>query len=116
MLTNTHLFYNEINALEQDIGPVDGVVAGHSGIAFHRKIGRHQWINAGAIGLPPHDGRPETRYAVLENGEVTIHRLRYDHQAARQAMEDAGLTQGYHEALTTGIWPSEDVLPPELRR
>lgn len=109
-------FANQIAALEERIGAVDGIIAGHSGLAFHRRIGRHDWINAGAIGLPPHDGRPRTRYAVLEDGQVTFHRLDYDHEAARHAMETAGLTQGYHETLTTGLWPSEDVLPAELRR
>ena len=109
-------FAHEIKALEATTGQVDGIVAGHSGIAFHRRIGRHQWINAGAIGLPPHDGRPETRFARLENGEVTFERLSYDHESAVAAMEEAGLTQGYHHTLTTGIWPTEDVLPPELRR
>ena len=109
-------FMAEITALEALAGPVDGVVAGHSGIAFHRRIGRHQWINAGAIGLPPHDGRAETRFAVLTDGDVVIERLRYDHAAARAEMERAGLTQGYHETLSTGIWPSEDVLPREMRR
>ncbi|NNL72843.1 MAG: metallophosphoesterase [Silicimonas sp.] len=110
------VFREEINAIEAAIGPVDGIVAGHCGIAFQRLIGKHHWINAGAIGLPPHDGRPETRHAVLDGGEVTMHRLHYDHAAARDAMERVGLTQGYHETLETGIWPSEDVLPPELRR
>ncbi len=109
-------FAHEIAALEAITGQVDGIVAGHSGIAFHRRIGRHQWINPGAIGLPPHDGRPETRYARLESGEVTIERLSYDHQSAVAAMTEAGLTQGYQHALSTGLWPSEDVLPPELRR
>lgn len=109
-------FRVEIAAIEAVAGPVDGIVAGHSGIAFQRRVGGHHWINAGALGLPPHDGRPETRYAVLEAGEVVIHRLAYDHGAARARMEAAGLTQGYHEALSTGIWPSEDVLPDELRR
>ncbi len=109
-------FQQEINALEAEVGALDGIVAGHSGIAFHRRIGAHQWINAGAIGLPPHDGRSMTRYAVLAGGEVTFERLSYDHAGARAAMEAAGLTQGYHEALTTGIWPSEDVLPAELCR
>ena len=109
-------FETEIALVENAVGAVDGIVAGHSGIAFHRMIGRHQWINAGAVGLPPHDGRSETRFAVLDAGDVVIHRLSYDHEAARVAMEKAGLTQGYHEALTSGIWPSEDVLPTELRR
>ena len=109
-------FLEEITALEHRLGKINGVVAGHSGIAFHRRVEGYQWINAGAIGLPPHDGRPETRYAVLTDGEVIIERLAYDHAAARAAMERAGLTQGYHAALTTGLWPSEDVLPDSLRR
>ena len=105
-----------IAEVEAEIGAVDGIVAGHCGMAFHRMIGDHQWINTGAIGMPPHDGRPGTRFVVLENGEVTIHRLAYDYTATRAAMEGAGLTQGYHETLNTGVWPSEDVLPVELRR
>ena len=109
-------FVHEIDALEVAVGQIDGIVAGHAGIAFHRRIGRHQWINAGAIGLPPHDGRPETRFARLDRGEVTFKRLSYDHLAAAEAMSRAGLTQGYHQTLKTGIWPSEDVLPPEMRR
>ncbi len=110
------VFLEEITALEGHLGRIDGVVAGHSGIAFHRQIERYQWINAGVIGLPPHDGRPETRYAVLRDGDVLIERLRYDHEATRRKMEAAGLTQGYHAAMTTGLWPSEDVLPASLRR
>lgn len=109
-------FADEIAAVEAKVGAVDGIIAGHSGIAFHRWIGKHQWINAGAIGLPPHDGRADTRYAVLTDGDVVIERLSYDHAAARTAMEAAGLIQGYHETLETGLWPSEDILPPELRR
>lgn len=114
--TETVDFETEIAAIEAAIGPVNGVVAGHSGIPFHRRIGEHHWINAGVIGLPPHDGRPATRFAVLEDGEVTFHHLDYDHGAARAAMEAAGLTQGYHETLETGVWPSEDILPAELCR
>ncbi|MEQ9041494.1 MAG: metallophosphoesterase [Silicimonas sp.] len=110
------VFEREIAATEAILGPIDGLVAGHCGIAFQRMIGRHHWINPGAIGLPPHDGRPETRYGVLDGGEVTFHRLRYDHAAARTRMEEVGLTQGYQIALETSLWPSEDVLPPELRR
>jgi len=31
------------------------------------------------------------------------------------AMRRAGLVQGYDTALSTGYWPSEDVLPADLR-
>ena len=110
------VFQEEFDAVEAVVGSVDGVIAGHSGIAFQRVINGKQWINAGAIGMPPHDARPETRYAILENGDVVFHRLEYDAEGTRRAMESAGLTQGYHETLTSGIWPSEDVLPAALRR
>ena len=45
-----------------------------------------------------------------------IHDLSYDHQTAQNAMINAGLDQGYHTALETGYWPSEGVLPMDLRR
>ena len=109
-------FAAEIALVESRLGPVDGVIAGHSGLAFERRIGRHCWINAGALGLPPHDGRPRTRYAVLEADGMRIHRLDYDHAAAARAMRAAGMAPDYARALTTGLWPGEDVLPPELRR
>jgi predicted phosphodiesterase len=109
-------FAREIDALVARTGPINTVVAGHAGIAFHRVVAGVRWINPGSIGLPPHDGRPETRFAVLKDNDVVIHRLAYDHAAARAAMQTAGLTQGYHDTLGTGLWPSEDTLPPALRR
>ena len=40
----------------------------------------------------------------------------YSNLQATHALIDAGLDQGYHTALETGYWPSEDVLPMDLRR
>lgn len=109
-------FKQEIAALAAVAGPVDMVVAGHSGVAFARQVGGVLWINAGAIGLPPHDGRPETRFAILDAaGTPVFHRLCYDQTAAMSAMRHAGLTQGYERSLVTGTWPSEDMLPREMR-
>lgn len=109
-------FAREISVIEDAIGGVDGVIAGHCGIAFQRHVAGRHWINTGAIGLPPHDGRPDTRYAVLEAGEVVFHRLPYDHETAGARMRAEALTQGYHLTLASGLWPSEDILPDELRR
>ena len=53
---------------------------------------------------------------MLEGGRPRLLRLAYDHAAAAADMRAAGLTQGYDRALETGWWPSEDVLPPALRR
>ncbi len=106
----------EIQMLESDLGPIDAVVCGHSGVPFVESTLSHQWVNAGAIGLPGHDGDPRTSYAVLENGEVSLHRLSYDGEGAAAAMEQAGLTAGYHQTMRSGWWPSEDTFPPEMRR
>ncbi len=110
------VFDAEWLALEQVIGPVDAIVSGHSGIPFQHATARGPWINAGVIGMPPNDGAPLTHFAILDRGSVTFHPLAYDVDAAVTAMTHAGLTQGYHRALKTGYWPSEDILPPALRR
>lgn len=110
------IFQEEINLIQEVAGRIDVVFAGHSGLMFQRRIGAVTWVNAGAIGMPPHDGRVETGFAVLEAEGVAFHRLAYDHGAAHAAMQAAGLVQGYDRALLSGYWPSEDVLPPVLRR
>jgi predicted phosphodiesterase len=110
------VFREEIANVVAHVGPVDGIIAGHCGVPFERMIDNIHWINAGVIGMPPHDGRPQTRFAVLSQGGVTFQRLSYDVQGASDAMIRAGLTQGYEASVVSGIWPSEDILPRELRR
>lgn len=106
---------SEINILEQEIGKVDGVICGHSGLAFHRRLDHVHWINAGVIGMPPHDGTRQSEFAVLSETGLAFNRLAFDTDAAVTAMARVGLTQGYDQALLTGFWPSQDVLPQELR-
>lgn len=113
--SSTEVYEEEGRLLEQAIGPVDAVIAGHSGIPFKRATPQGHWINVGAIGMPPHDGSSQTRFATLGAGAVTFHGLEYDVASAQAEMRAAGLTQGYEKALATGYWPSEDVLPPESR-
>ena len=102
----------------------EGVIAGHCGLPFTRLVGgRHGrdalWHNAGAIGMPAHDGTPRAWFSLLTPGPEGLrieHRaLAYDHAAAARAMREAGLAEGYATALETGLWPSEDVLPPAER-
>ncbi|WP_339637389.1 metallophosphoesterase family protein [uncultured Sulfitobacter sp.] len=109
------VFEEEWRALEEVTGPVDHIIAGHSGLPFIRKTARGRWINAGVIGMPPHDGGQQTRVAVLDGGEVRFHRLSYDVPGAVADMTKAGLPRAYADALQSGYWPSEDVLPPGLR-
>lgn len=109
-------FAVEIALLEDRFGKLDGVIAGHTGMPFEREIDGVRWINAGAIGLPAHDGDPRTWFAVLEDGEVGFHRLAYDHTEAASAMRKVGLRAGYDRALLCGWWPSEDSFPEEMQR
>ena len=110
------VFIEEIKQIQSLMGKVDRIIAGHCGMAFQRDVAGITWINAGVIGMPPNDGRPETRFMVLQNGQVELCKLAYDHAAAQAAMRAVGLIQGYDRALGSGYWPSEDVLPPDLRR
>ena len=109
-------FAEEVAAITAQAGPVDAVISGHCGVEFIREVAGVTWINAGVIGMPPNDGASATRFAVLERGAARIERLDYDHARAARAMRAVGLVQGYERALETGYWPSEDVLPPTLRR
>ena len=109
-------FINIIREIESDFRVFDGVIAGHSGIPFQKSIAGVTWFNSGAIGMPAHNGTSTTSYGILDAGSFTIHDLSYDHQTAQSAMINAGLDQGYHTALETGYWPSEEVLPMALRR
>lgn len=105
----------EIEFLIKQAGPIDHVIAGHSGFPMQRQIGDVQWTNTGAIGMPCHNGRSQTHYAFLDENSIKIKTLDYNYNAASTAMEQAGLVQGYHQTLKTGYWPSEDTLPPEMR-
>ena len=109
-------FRSEIAALTATLGPVDAIIAGHCGLAFERVIDGVHWINAGVIGMPPHDGRAQTRYATLGPDGACLHRLSYDHAGAARAMRAAGLGPQYADALQSGFWPSQEVLPEALRR
>ncbi len=108
------IFADEWRAIEKEVGRIDVVISGHSGIGFIRHFDFGTWVNAGAIGMPAHDGDARLQFATLSGDGPQLHRLVYDQDAACAAMEAAGLTQGYHRALVTGYWPSEGVLPPEL--
>jgi predicted phosphodiesterase len=109
-------FAEEIAALEAITGPVDAILAGHCGLPFLRETAGRIWFNTGALGMPPNDGEPRTSFGVIGADGPRLERLDYDHEAAAEAMRAVGLVQGYDRALLTGWWPSEDVLPSDLRR
>ena len=98
----------------------DGVVGGHSGLPFARLAGSRLWLNAGVVGMPANDGTPRVWYSVLtpvaEGLDVQFCPLEYDFAAAQADMMAAGLPTAYCEALGSGVWPSNDVLPETERQ
>ena len=102
----------------------DIIFSGHSGIPFTRQIGDKEnkklWHNTGAIGLPANDGSTNTWYSLIHSvspGKIRIehHPLSYDFNAAKWEMITAGLNNGYAHALSSGLWPSMDILPSAER-
>jgi len=91
------------------------IIAGHSGLPFTKQIENKHWHNSGALGMPANDGTQAVWFSVVElvGNEITFkhHRLEYDVESALQQMLNSNLTQGYHQSLKTGLWPSMDVLP-----
>ncbi len=94
---------------------VDGMITGHSGIAFAQVLSSRLWLNAGAIGIPANDGTARVWYAIVEEKQgridVQIRSLTYDPSPSIKAMDERGLASGYRDSLSTGLWPSMDVLP-----
>lgn len=115
---NAFVFASMPGALKQTelaLSGVDGVIGGHCGLPFTQVVAGRLWHNPGIVGIPANDGTPRVWYSVLtplDDGiEVEHAALTYDHAAAAAAMDRAGLPPEYRIALSSGLWPSCDVLP-----
>lgn len=93
---------------------VDVIIGGHSGIPFGQSMDNCYWLNSGVIGMPANDGGRHGWYLMLEPTDCAInaswHRLDYDFAASRDSTIAAGMV-AYGEALSSGLWPSIDILP-----
>lgn len=101
-------------AAEIDLTGADGVICGHSGLPFTRVIDGRLWLNAGVIGMPANDGTPRVWYGLLRPEDdgisVELHPLAYDHETTAAKMRRHGLPEGYSDALSSGLYPSLDML------
>jgi predicted phosphodiesterase len=95
------------------------IIGGHCGIPFGQRIGKGFWLNSGVIGMPANDASRTGWYMLMNPYETGInvewHRLVYDWKKAQLNMRQAGLSNGYADALETGLWPSMDALPEAER-
>ena len=101
---------------EIDLVAADAVLGGHCGLPFSELIDGRLWHNSGAIGMPANDGTPRVWYSILTPGpggiRIDHHGLTYNHAAAAAKMRAAGLPREYEQALASGLWDNDDILPP----
>lgn len=102
------------------------IIAGHCGIPFTKQVVdqgcNYIWHNAGVIGMPANNAKPTTWYSIIRPmrrlGRVDVmHKvLHYDYKLAAKQARKASYCDSYADSLTTGLWPSTDILPEEERR
>ena len=118
---NRFVFESQGDAIAEELAATDAdcIVGGHCGIPFTRRVGDRLWHNPGALGMPANDGTPRVWFSLLRTTadglRLEHHPLSYDHARTAAAMRAARLPEGYASGLETGLWPSEDVLPPAER-
>jgi hypothetical protein len=117
----------EMKLAQINQGDTDVVIGGHSGIPFGQSFVDEfskikVWLNSGVIGMPANDGTADGWYMLIEAASsrtnltghkgyrVSWHRLTYDAKTSQQKTREAGMVE-YADALTTGLWPSMDILP-----
>ena len=114
--TPTHF----LRKLTEDHG-CDVVLGTHTGIPWWRRVGPDAWyVNAGALGRPANDGRPEVWYALLEARgrelDVELVPVAYPHEALAGEMEREGLPEEFIDTILTGWWTTcLEVLPGKER-
>jgi len=96
------------------------VIGGHSGVPFTETLGPKLWHNPGIIGIPANDGTPRVWFSTMtptDDGIRFEHRvLDYTYEkTARRIFDSKALPDDYGHALTSGLWPSDDVMPPADR-
>ena len=99
--------------------PVDGVIAGHSGLPFSAFPGHRLWHNAGAIGMPANDSTARGWFSILDpvggGIDITFYPLDYDHRAAARALRAQIPDLPYAKTLEDGLWPNMAVMPEAER-
>ena len=99
---------------------VQGICATHSGLPWVRAVANGFWCNVGVLGRPPHNGRPDVHYALLDfppDAEIpipTVIPMSYDTSKAVSAMRSEGLPAEFCDSLQSGIWTTcAEILPPQ---
>src|SRR4030067_67283 len=78
--------------IENELGGIntDFILVGHSHKPFIKQMGKVTVINPGSVGQP-RDFNPRASYAVIEDGNATINRVRYDTEKTVRDLEKSSL-------------------------
>jgi predicted phosphodiesterase len=110
----------DIFTVEFSLAKSDMVIGGHSGIPFTKKVGNTTWHNSGAIGMPANDGTTKTWYSIISptqnNLLIEQKKLNYNHNTTVEMMKTNHINDNYTDTLTSGLWPSMDVLPTKEKQ
>ncbi len=74
------------------------VLLGHTHIQFKKQAGDSLAVNPGSVGLARDGGK--ACYAVLENREITLHRIPYNVEKTIRALCDSPVSKASKEGLT----------------
>lgn len=107
-----------LDRLLRDAG-ADQLLCAHTGIHWQRFLtGGGRVVNAGAVGRPANDGRPEVWYAFFEPGAdaACFVPVAYEHEGLAREMEDEDLPAEFVETIRTGWWTTcLEILPAKER-
>jgi len=86
-----------------DVVPADveRLFSGHTHVQVLARFGPKQYCNPGSVGQP-RDGDPRAAFAVLADGEISLHRVEYDIDETAAAMRRAGFPEHYAQCLYLG--------------
>lgn len=99
----------------------DVILGTHTGLHWSRRLGADSWyVNAGALGRPANDGRPEVWYAMLQatgrDLAVEFIPVAYRFEDLADEMRDERLPDEFIQTIRTGWWTTcLEVLPAKER-
>lgn len=88
---------------EEYFSRVEGQIffSGHTHIQLLHKFGDKTYCNPGSVGQP-RDNDPRAAFAVMDEYEITLHRVEYDIEKVFRLMDQAGFNDYYYGGLKTG--------------
>jgi len=87
------------------------VLVGHTHLPFQRVYAGKTVVNPGSVGQPKH-GRAEARYAIWQDGEITLGAAAYDVERTVEKLRRLRLSEDVFEDLTFVL--RHGVAPPAL--